>query len=333
MMQPRHAHESHDPQQADAAEVRARDAAGRVDRRALAQIGHAGGYEAQVRAMSPLGLGPAPLDGHGIAGQPNGGKHGKQTSGKAKPSRTLREQLLNQPTTDAEIEKNYGTQVVDSKTMLARLGHTSDQRRVLAEAVKNVEFAELFDWFEKLPDGNPLRYLVKPGYKTQGQERFGGFSRDDMAIIINPAKAEHTTNPQELVETLVHEMIHAALYIHGKAVEKGLKVPRLPFSKDINDLLWDEEVTKLGGPKKYIKRATKSSYKQGSAAERYVRGEYGDSDSSPKTRYNDINSHGQALIMRIVADNLKRTGIGKETLSFVNARARAQLRTKGRKAP
>jgi hypothetical protein len=58
-------------------------------------------------------------------------------------------------------------------------------------------------------DLGPLSLKVTPGLKIRGVERFGGYSPLLRTLEINPTKPEHKANPAELVDTIVHELIHA----------------------------------------------------------------------------------------------------------------------------
>jgi hypothetical protein len=167
---------------------------------------------------------------------------------------------------------------------------------------KSPDFQRMRDYLERYPGGIPLRLLVIPGLKAHGVERFGTYSRGTLAI--NPTIAAHQTNPQELVDTLVHEIVHAILSLP--------RAEGYPLAADVLDSSHDARLRGLGG----------APLKLGAHPEpyaTYLDSEYGPSASNPEVDYTDINAGAQRLIVKVIRHNLARTRQGKKTLVFKNA--------------
>jgi hypothetical protein len=192
---------------------------------------------------------------------------------------------------------------------LDRLGKTPAQRLVIKALCKSPDFQRMRDYLERYPGGIPLRLLVVPGLKAHGIERFGTYSRGTLAI--NPTIAAHQTNPQELIDTLVHELVHAILSLPRAA--------NYPLAANVLDSSHDRRLRGLGG----------APLKRGVHPEpfaTYLESQYGPSASNPQEDYTDINAGAQRLIVKVIRDNLARTGQGKQTLVFRNTAHRdAQL--------
>ena len=196
---------------------------------------------------------------------------------------------------------------------LLRLGRTPAQREVLTALRTNHDFARLRTYLEEYPGGLPVRLQVVPGLRAQGVERFGTYA--NRVLAINPTMAGHRSNVQELVDTLVHELIHAVL-----------SLPRargFPFEPWVLDSAHDPRLAALGSTP--LRRGRVPAELQA-----YLDAEYGPSASNPAEDYCDVNAGAQRLIVKVVEDTLRRTRIGRETLVFENVRARErQLRLGG----
>ncbi len=195
------------------------------------------------------------------------------------------------------------------RSFLDRLGKTGAQKLVLATLRRNRDFQRICSYLESYPGGLPLRMLVVPGLKAHGIERFGTYSRGTLAI--NPTIAGHQTNPQELVDTLIHELVHAILSLP--------RAEHYPLAPDVLDSSHDPRLQGLGGA------PLKREGHEGDYAE-YLERFYGPSASNPDEDYTDINAGAQRLIMKVIRHNLRRTGLGKQTLVFKNDNLRRSMR-------
>jgi hypothetical protein len=179
-----------------------------------------------------------------------------------------------------------------------RLGTSDGQRTVLAALRKNKEFEQIWDYVRKAEWDIELR--VAPGLKGRAdKEVYGGFARG--LFQLNPKKTEALDNPLELADTVVHEAIHAALFIRGEEGEKGY-----PLSKDVRDIGHDP-VLKKGKINSFI-GMSKEFIKDNAELKDYCDKNYGDYSprgKPPRTTYLDINKQGQEVIVRIVGELLK----------------------------
>lgn len=163
---------------------------------------------------------------------------------------------------------------------------------------------------------------------------FGGVSQASSAstpvLTVNPKMPEAVKNPLEIVDTVVHEFIHAAIRFRSKCESK---TNPFPLAAGITDVPHDPELADVradaviagGGQRpderKFVaaeaaKGVTTAS--GGSPVEHFER-HYGPSSSRPKTNYIDLNRQGLELVTSIISDVHKaHPTIGHETLSFEN---------------
>lgn len=185
-----------------------------------------------------------------------------------------------------------------------KLGATPDQKSAIDALFANAQFKALWNYLSACPanpkqDQGPLALKVTPGLKIGGVERFGGYSPLARTLEINPSKPEHQANPQELIDTVVHELIHA-----------------------VDDL--DEACVKAGAPASPLKGAgTEQSAPaladvKGTPKEDDLLRELGPGASNPCEEFIDINKQAQQIIVAIIQSNIKTTKIGRPTLTFVN---------------
>jgi hypothetical protein len=184
-----------------------------------------------------------------------------------------------------------------------KLGSTADQKKAIDTLFAEAQFKALNDYLAACPstpkkDLGPLSLKVTPGLKIGGVERFGGYSPMDRKLEINPTKAEHVANPQELVDTVVHEMIHAVDDLDDQCVTDG--APASPL----------KGAGTSGGPK--------LADVKGTADEDKLLTELGPGASNPCEEFLDINKQAQQMIVSIIRSNIKATGVGKPTLVFLN---------------
>lgn len=191
---------------------------------------------------------------------------------------------------------------------LSDLGTTPEQRRGIAALRRSPDFVAIRAYVERYPGGLPLRMRAVPGLKSGGVERFGTYSGG--VLTINPTIAGHRENVQELLDTLVHELVHALLDL-----PRG---PGFPFGQDVLDAGHDPRLEDVGE----VRRGTRGPIGE------YLDQQYGPSASDPQNTYSDINSGAQRLIVKVIEETLAGTGLGHETLVFENVRAR-----RGAKAP
>ncbi|MBL4848497.1 MAG: hypothetical protein JKY65_23495 [Planctomycetes bacterium] len=193
----------------------------------------------------------------------------------------------------------------DLESFLKRLPQTPDQRRAIAALRQNPDFLRIRAYLEGYPGGLPLQLRVVPGLKAHGVERFGTYSQG--VLTINPTKREHRENPQELVDTLIHELLHALLAMP--------RADGFPLASDVLDATHDPVLREtLTSP---LRRSRLPA-----TIARYLDAHYGESASNPRQDFTDINAGAQRLLVKVIRDNLRRTRCGRETLVFKNVRER-----------
>lgn len=191
---------------------------------------------------------------------------------------------------------------------LRDLASTPEQRRALDALRRSPDFLRMRLYVEAYPGGLPLRLRAVPGLRSGGVERFGTYSRG--TLTINPTIPAHRENVQELLDTLVHELVHALLDL-----PRG---PRFPFAGDVLDAAHDPRLDVVDLP---IRRGGVAP-----SVEQYLDLNYGPSASDPLRDYSDINAGAQRLIVKVIEETLVRTGLGRETIVFESVRARAGAR-------
>ena len=145
-----------------------------------------------------------------------------------------------------------------------------------------------------------------PGLVAHGVERYGTYSQG--TLTINPTIAEHRNNPQELVDTLLHELIHALLALP--------RAEGFPLGPEVLDSSHDPHLRgAVGSP---LRRSRIPL-----AVVRYLEQHYGPSASNPSEDFTDINGGAQRMIVKVIRDLLARSQVGRETLVFRNLERRS----------
>jgi outer membrane protein OmpA-like peptidoglycan-associated protein len=184
----------------------------------------------------------------------------------------------------------------------ARLGATPQQRAAVDALFADPGFASLWAYLRSCrsasgrQDLGPLALEVTPGLRDNGVERFGGYSPLSRTLEINPTKPEHRTNPAELVDTVVHELIHAVDHLQTECRAAGS--PPAP----------------LGGAATTGFRARTP----GGPDEARLNRERGPGASNPCNEFIDINAAAQDMIVRMLRSNIQIATVGRPTLAFLN---------------
>lgn len=188
---------------------------------------------------------------------------------------------------------------------LAQLSSTPEQQRALEALRTQPDWVAIRGYLDRYPRPEQLELRVIPGLRARGVERFGGFSAGVLAI--NPTIAGHQENVQELVDTLMHELVHALLALPREEP--------FPLADDVLDSTHDPELASLAG----------RTIRRGNVPEplaSYLEQHYGPSASDPRRDWSDINAAAQELVSKVVEADLAATGVGRETLVFENIRRR-----------
>ncbi len=193
-------------------------------------------------------------------------------------------------------------------TFIDGLKTTPDQKKAIEALFNDPDFKKIWDYLKNCQKVIELKSV--PGHSLEGSERFGSYGSNmpKGELIVNPTKPEHVDNPMEMVDTIIHECIHAVMDLRADCGDTNY-----PFSKDIIDL---EQDPNIQGPKTSTKKDVDPRDKG------HMDKHYGDGASNPTDEYMDINDHAQRLIIKIIKRLMKRTGVGKKTLTFNNEEKR-----------
>jgi hypothetical protein len=198
---------------------------------------------------------------------------------------------------------------IGEKKFIDSLKAEPKNKKAITALFEDADFKKIWNYLRNCKRKIELR--IRPGLNFGGPERFGmylGGRKGNAVLFINPTKKECKTNPMELIDTIIHECIHAVLDFREVCGDKDY-----PFSKDITELFEDSNIK---GEKEKEKKKIDPKDKK------YLDEHYGDSASNPKEEYIDINDKAQRLIIKIILKLIKKTGVGKKTLVFKNEEKR-----------
>jgi RHS repeat-associated protein len=174
--------------------------------------------------------------------------------------------------------------------------------KMLDALLEDPQFKAMWEGIDKDPNVI-LKVKSVPAWGAKdGIERFGVYEPDIDTLTINPTKEEHLKNPAELLDTLIHEMIHAV---------RDLLNPCSPdiLPPDVTD--WDHDKFNPRRlempPKRFV---------QNPVLRDYLDRHYGDSYSDPTRAWTDVNDKAQEMIVGIVRGAIDRSGVGERTGTF-----------------
>lgn len=184
-----------------------------------------------------------------------------------------------------------------------QLGANANQKAATDSLYGNASFVALWNYMKSCKaaptqDLGPLELKITPGLKIRGVERYGGYSPFSRTLEINPTKPEHAANPTELMDTVVHEFIHAVSDLEPECVKAGAKAAPLAGGATISPpALVDVK---------------------GTADEDKWLTEAGPGASNPCEEFIDINKAAQDMIVAILKENITKAKVGRPTITFVN---------------
>jgi outer membrane protein OmpA-like peptidoglycan-associated protein len=185
----------------------------------------------------------------------------------------------------------------------AQLGSTPQQALAIDTLFSNPVYLAIWNWLAgctatPAQDLGPLALRVTPGLISGGVVRFGGYSPFSRTLEINPTKPEHVDNPAELVDTVFHELIHAAHDLDSACQAAGAAAA--PLAGAATSTL-PSRASVASTP-----TATVFNILQGPGA------------SDPCGEFIDINAAAQSMVTSAIQANIQATGVGRPTLTFVN---------------
>lgn len=226
------------------------------------------------------------------------------------------------------------TPIDDFKTGLEAM--SAKHKTVIDELFKHPKFVALINFIKGCPAGIMDFKVARRTTKVNGKDVdvFGGVSqagRSAPAILtINPQMPDAIKNPLEVVDTVVHELIHLALNFRTKCESKTNPFPLssgivdVPNDPELSDVRADALIAGNGtrpDDRKLVADTTAqgTTTKSGGNPVEYFERNYGPSASRPKTNYVDLNRQGLEFVASIVSDiRAAHPGIGTEPTSFDN---------------
>ncbi|HEY9599690.1 MAG TPA: DUF4157 domain-containing protein [Cyanophyceae cyanobacterium] len=221
-----------------------------------------------------------------------------------KPPVQRQSELGAKPELHISIERSASViRRLTSEQFRTQLGSTPEQKAAIDTLFANPTFLALWNYLKNCQatpqqDLGPLRLKVTPGLRISGVERFGGYNPLTKTLEINPTKAEHVSNPTELVDTIVHEMIHAVDDLQADCVQAGS--PPAPLQGAATQT------------------APSRADVAGTPDEARLMTELGPGASNPCEEFIDINAAAQQMIVQILTENIQVSRVGRPTLTFVN---------------
>jgi hypothetical protein len=204
---------------------------------------------------------------------------------------------------------------------------SADHATVITELFSSPSFIPLVNYLNACPAGTIDFDVRRITQRVRGRDvdLFGGFSPGSpSSMIVNPHRREHATNPLEMVDTIVHEFLHAILDLNTTCTSAANPFP-LPAA--VLDAPRDPELSPLvaAGATSLDRAAVASASNAGTTTTsgqnllEYFDKNYGPSASRPETHYVDLNRQGLTLVTSIISSiRAAHPTIGQETVSFDN---------------
>jgi len=204
-----------------------------------------------------------------------------------------------------------------------RVGRTDEQKKAIDALFDNAEFIKYWNWLDACGGKGalgPIKLRVRRTWED-GVQRFGVFKHDSRTLIVNPWKAEAIANPLELVDSVVHELLHAIHWAHmnGKCPGKKPPMEEIEYKRP-------EKPDKKGKNKDKDMEPPDLTDVMGSDTEIDLLERQGPSASDPCGEFIDIRENPQLAINRIVSDVGERTGNEGTTRTRVNEILRNDIR-------
>ena len=207
-----------------------------------------------------------------------------------------------------------------------------DHATVIATLFTHPRFVPLADFLRNCPAGT-IDFQVRRSTQVIGGrtvDLFGGFTTTGLGagvMEVNPVHPAHAANPIEVVDTIVHEFIHAAIGLRSVCESSA---NTYPLAATVHDVFSDPELapyiavvgTGLNATERSVvaaqSRAGVTTQSGGNLLEYFDRN-YGPSASRPQTHYIDLGRGGLELVTSIMADiRSAHPTIGRETVSVDN---------------
>ena len=195
------------------------------------------------------------------------------------------------------------TMLLTEAQFRAQLGSTPEQVDAIDTLFAHPSFIAMWDWIRTCgatpQDLGPLALRVTPGLgASTGFVQFGGYDPTLRQLEVNPTKAEHVENPAELVDTIVHEVVHAIHDLRSACTAAGSPPPP------------------IGAAATVPRQSRAAAVAAGTEAALNVT--LGPGASNPCGEFIDINAAAQSLVTSIITDVIQTARVGRPTITFVN---------------
>lgn len=255
---------------------------------------------------------------------------GQYSPNDEKGRRLLAHELTHVVQQNASVQLKHKIQRTPLSTFRTDLEAISpDHATVISELFSHPSFTPLVTYLNGCPAGAIDFSVRRHTQIVRGRvvDLFGGFNPGSPStLIVNPHRREHATNPLEVVDTIVHEFLHAILSLDPVCTSSANP---FPLAANILDANRDPELLPLrrSGASDALERSTVAALSaagtttlSGGNLLEYFDQNYGPSASRPQTHYVDLNRHGMDLVTSIMASiHAAHPTIGQETVSFDNA--------------
>ena len=208
---------------------------------------------------------------------------------------------------------------------------SANHATVVQELFRHPRFVPLANFLKGCPAGTIDFVVTRIQQRVRGRlvDLFGGFSPGNPSIMtVNPFRPEHARNPIELVDTVVHEFLHAILDLQTTCTSNSNS---FPLALGVLDAPRDPELVPLRTAataagddpmdRSVVARESAAGVKTASGGNllEFFDRNYGPSASRPETHYIDLNRQGLELVTSIISDIMSaHPAIGQQTVTFDN---------------
>ncbi|MDV3353861.1 DUF4157 domain-containing protein [Leptothoe sp. LEGE 181152] len=219
------------------------------------------------------------------------------------------------------------------------------QELVINELFNHPTFQNLWDWLGNCKcqrgDHGPIKLRIRRTFSDSAQT-FGGFDQKRGILTINPKIRAARDNPLELVDTIVHEVVHAISWARRNRLCPGQALPlqKLDIINPPGEKTLLEKIQSRRDPCKRNRFSTAQEPPKelnlvnvkGKIAELDQFERSGPSASDPCYGFQDIREEPQVKIIQIIDDIQQQTNVGESTRTKVNQILREDLRQARQKA-
>lgn len=196
-----------------------------------------------------------------------------------------------------------GTHNLSMAEFTDALGSNSEREQVVEALFRDPEFRAMWRYLEECRAGPPRSMgPINLRIEEDSSRSFGTWHDRTRTLTVSNEHPAYDRNPQELVDTITHEVVHAVDSLTKACQEAGSGPPPIGAAGDA-------EISMVASVR-------------GTPDEVRLLRELGPGASYGCTEFLDINAAAQDLVVRVVRRNITATGVGGPTLTFVNQKLR-----------